>query len=318
MTNTNEGQEENQTEIQIQSDVVKIKKPRTAKQIEAFKRCAEKRKQNLMNKNVMPKQVSLKEKEKEKENENASERNEIRAMINELNQLKNQLQAQTQPQPQPQQQPVQTITVKDQSQSQNKVNQKPTVSFKQPERDMQNDMDVEDEPMTMPTSIEHGPMQITNDHYSFGFDDENETINNSNVSRTRKRNVHQMNPYEDDRRSMVEKIYMRNQNSERQARMDEMRNRMQVDNRTNENSIQIIQPRNMQDRSQNQNQQQHQTHSNSNMNTNMNRDRDGRGEIMTQAQVMASMIKTGSNTISARKSSAMAVNGLRVATGRRF
>lgn len=274
---------------------IKEKKPRTEKQIEAFKRCAEKRKLKLVEKENL---VETEKKEKE------TQQQLIQSMMDQINQLKNQVQVQvqtsnqvetqvqTQVQPQVQpQQPVQVKQVQQVQQFQQVQQVKPAVQQYQHQQ--------------------HKQHQHQSNHMDIGMGLGYNVVDNVNVNAARsnnKRDIRGMDPYADERQGMMEKVYARNVNMERQREMDRVQQRTRF---ADENSIQLLHPQ-----PHPQYDQMEVDYNNYNYNNNINNNNDRRGYIESQSQNMSSMIRTGVLTNQFRKAGAIAVNGLRVASRR--
>lgn len=269
----------------------KEKKPRSEKQLEAFKRCAEKRRIKLLEKE----QGILSEK-KEKENQT----NLIKSMMEQINQLKNQVQVQVQtqnqtqvqPQVQPQVQNQSQVQVESQVESQVQVQVKPQVK---PHFQIQSHQ-YQHQHQHQPTHMDLG--------MGLGYS----VSANSNLARNNnnKRDIRGMDPFADERQGMMERVYTRNVNLERQKEMDRVRQTRFAD----ENSIQLLQPQPQYD------QDNRMEIEDMNMTMNNRYNNDPRGRIESQAQNMSSVIRTGSLTNQARRAGAIAVNGLRVASRR--
>lgn len=321
----NQGNKETQSENEKVKS--KVKRARTEKQIEAFKRCAEKRKQNLQLKAQVQPQAnvntnSTKSTSAETGNVNSNSisnpisNEDVRNMLSVFSMFKTHLEnikVQSKEKDKDKTQGIMTgadLT----DQNRNKM-----VSFnnsdgdgddvgQQKQKQMNVGMNSMDTTMmdvdlnldADVTQSERIPVsrQPVSREYGYGYP--NQQHNNP-----RKRDIYSVNPYEDERRSMIEKIYARNMNLERQSRMDiEDRERQNIAS-MNDNSIQIIPPRNL-----------NSNPNGTNTNTSSYTNGDERGRIVSHAEAVASMIKTGSMTPSARRNATVAVNGLRVASRR--
>lgn len=272
----------------MSKDIMKSKKPRTEKQMEAFKRCVEKRKQKFL----------------ERKSQSITEPVPV-------------YQPQHQPQPQPQPQHQVQVQMTDRNEIKSLAEQitllkNQLVDMKQ-EKDREKVMKSKIVPMS---SIDEEPMDV----------DDNYNVTGPNISNyveqqrsrplvqqvrfepkrgmdfgyvangpvpNRKRDIRGMDPYVDEKRGMMEKIYTRNVNVMRQQQMDALNsNRM-----SDENSVQLLSSNsaypNMDE-----------------YNERVNNDR--------QAPVdkMVDMIRSSSFTSNARKQSALAFNGVRVASRR--
>ena len=282
-TISNEAKPQNQNQVQVKVQGPREKKPRTQKQIEAFKRCAEKRKQNLLNLNAA-KQHQENNSVNNSVNSDVEEyKSQVKEMLSELSLLRKHFDERAKVKPEKEKMHVQFAD---------------DVGM-----DMDVDMNTEVETQSQsrpPVRMQvKTPQSLNQRQFEYGYHDHHEQFNSNG-----KRSINQMNPYDDERRGLIEKIYARNVNAERQARMDALRNT----NRLNDNSIQILQPQ----------LQPNETGIGMDMEgISVGTREDPRSRIVTQAQVVANMIKSGSNTQMARKAGAIAVNGLRVASGRR-
>lgn len=280
------------TQIQKNDEInkkIKEKKPRTEKQIEAFKRCAEKRRLKLVEKENL---VETEKKEKE------SQQQLIQNMMDQINQLKNQVQVQHQ------QQPIQV-----QTQVQTQVQPQVQPQLPQP-------VQVQQVQQVKPAvqqyqHQQHKQHQHQSNHMDIGMGLGYNVVDNVNVNATRsnnKRDIRGMDPYADERQGMMEKVYARNVNMERQREMDRVQQRTRF---ADENSIQLLHPQPQPHPQYDQMEVDYNSHNNNN---NINNDR--RGYIEAQSQNMSSMIRTGVLTNQFRKAGAIAVNGLRVASRR--
>lgn len=261
----------------------KEKKPRTEKQLEAFKRCAEKRKQKLLDK-----QNSIQVDKKEKE----VNQQLLLSLMDQINQLKNEHSRVLQqsnavvesiPTPAPAAVPLHTPINNDRDMHHHHHNHQTNTN----------------EPVYRPYHPPNPSHQPTMMELGCGM--------GYNVSGGRKRDVRGMDPYADERQGMMEKVYARNVNIEKQREME----RMQRFRFADENSIQLLSNK------QNQSTQDYTYPDSMEIDNNQNHDvHDARGRIEMQAQNMSTMIRTGGLTNQARKAGAIAFNGLRVASRR--
>lgn len=294
--------ETNEAVTQSESTLSKLKekKPRSEKQMEAFKRCAEKRKQKLIERNIIKQQT------KSSPNADVIESNALKVIMEQINELKNQVkisnqkdiqqqQPQQQPQPQPQIHPQLQLQTMHQDLMEEEIDQK----INQPLRIST--------ASTIPTQQHHHQQQHQRNQHQHYFQSNNDVLglgvgSGYDVTGRQKRDIRGMDPYADERQSMIEKVYARNVNIERQRELEKYNQKRF----SHENSIQLLNPQynqfngNGEDRMQVENYDYN----------------DSRGKIVDQAQNMSNMIRTGSNTTQSRKLGAIAVNGLRVASRR--
>lgn len=302
--------ETNEAVTQSESTLSKLKekKPRSEKQMEAFKRCAEKRKQKLLERNIIKQQT------KSSPNADVIESNALKVIMEQINELKNQVKISNQKdiqqqQPQPQPHPQLQLQTMHQDLMEDEIDQK----INQPLRIST--------ASTIPTQHQnqhqnqyqyqhqHQQHQQRNQHQHY-FQSNNDVLglgvgSGYDVTGRQKRDIRGMDPYADERQSMIEKVYTRNVNIERQRELEKYNQKRFSD----ENSIQLLNPQYNQYNQYNGNGEDRMQVENYDYN-------DSRGKIVDQAQNMSNMIRTGSNTTQSRKLGAIAVNGLRVASRR--
>jgi hypothetical protein len=257
----------------------KVKKPRTEKQIEAFKRCAEKRKQKFLERK-QTQTTAAKDQDQHQDQyqdqkpassikvEDAHQNDHYKNLAEQIELLKNQVSSMKQ------------------------EKEKRQATFLPPI--MEEAMEI-DEPIPIPVpqhQYQHqhqqrtaaqrsSPVQIPQrKSVQFGQGMAyNVYDGSSNYERNRKRDVRGMDPYIDEKQGMMEKIYSRNVNQMKQQQMDALNaNRM-----SDENSVQLLP-------------------------SSVNVDRHA------PVENMSNMIRSSSFTNSARKQNAIAFNGYRVAT----
>lgn len=311
--------ETNEAVTQSESTLPKLKekKPRSEKQMEAFKRCAEKRKQKLIERNIIKQQT------KSSPNADVIESNALKVIMEQINELKNQVKIsnqkdiQQQPQPQPQIHPQLQLQTMHQDLMEEEIDQKinqplristaSTIPTQQHhhQRQHQNQYQYQYQHQHQ-NQHQHQHQHQRNQHQHY-FQSNNDVLglgvgSGYDVTGRQKRDIRGMDPYADERQSMIEKVYTRNVNIERQRELEKYNQKRFSD----ENSIQLLNPQynqyngNGEDRMQVENYDYN----------------DSRGKIVDQAQNMSNMIRTGSNTTQSRKLGAIAVNGLRVASRR--
>ncbi len=254
----------------------KVKKPRTEKQIEAFKRCAEKRKQKFLERK-QTQTTAAKDQDQYQDQKPASsikvedthQNDHYKNLAEQIELLKNQVSSMKQ------------------------EKEKRQVTFLPPI--MEEAMEI-DEPIPIPVpqhqyqqhqhqqrtaAQRSSPVQIPQrKSVQFGQGMAyNVYDGSSDYERNRKRDVRGMDPYIDEKQGMMEKIYSRNVNQMKQQQMDALNaNRM-----SDENSVQLL-------------------------SSSVNVDRHA------PVENMSNMIRSSSFTNSARKQNAIAFNGYRVAT----
>lgn len=268
------------TSTSTSTSSVKIKKPRSEKQIEAFKKCAERRKQKLLEKNN---NVSI------KENAPATSfvNNDIlKGLYDQIAELKNQV----------------TVVNK----RSNRIEEPDNMETERIQTEQVPQQQRQHQLQQQPTFV--GNLQSQNHTATpigvgLGLGLGIGMGNGYNVSGRNKRDIRGMDPYADERQGMIEKVYARNVNYEKQRELDRMNHRRYAD----ENSIQLL----------NHHRDENEMEVDSRYTNRPNiQDNDRRGSITSNAENMSSMIRTGSNTTQARRISAIAVNGLRVASRR--
>lgn len=267
----------------MSKDIMKSKKPRTEKQMEAFKRCVEKRKQKFLERKSqsIPEPVPVYQPQPQPQHQvqfQVADHNEIKSLAEQIALLKNQL-----------------VDMKNEKDREKVMRTKmvPMSSIDEEPMDVDDNYNitgpnisnyVEQQPRSRPLvqQVRFEPKR----GMDFGY------VANGPVP-NRKRDVRGMDPYVDEKRGMMEKIYTRNVNVMRQQQMDALNsNRM-----SDENSVQLLSSNsaypNMDEYSER-----------------VNNDR--------QAPVdkMVDMIRSSSFTSNARKQSALAFNGVRVASRR--
>ena len=306
--------ETNEAIAQSESTLSKLKekKPRSEKQMEAFKRCAEKRKQKLLERNIIKQQT------KSSPNADVIESNALKVIMEQINELKNQVkisnqkdiqQQQPQPQPQTHSHPQLQMMHQDlmEEEIDHKINQPLRISTAstiptQHHHQHQNQYQYQHQ-------HQHQHQHQRNQHQHY-FQSNNDVLglgvgNGYDVTGRQKRDIRGMDPYADERQSMIEKVYTRNVNIERQRELEKYNQKRFSD----ENSIQLLNPQYNQ-------YNQYNGNGEDRMQVEKYDYNDSRGKIVDQAQNMSNMIRTGSNTTQSRKSGAIAVNGLRVASRR--
>lgn len=306
--------ETNEAVTQSESTLSKLKekKPRSEKQMEAFKRCAEKRKQRLLERNIIKQQT------KSSPNADVIESNALKVIMEQINELKNQVkisnqkdiqQQQPQPQPQTHSHPQLQMMHQDlmEEEIDHKINQPLRISTAstiptQHHHQHQNQYQYQHQ-------HQHQHQHQRNQHHHY-FQSNNDVLglgvgNGYDVTGRQKRDIRGMDPYADERQSMIEKVYTRNVNIERQRELEKYNQKRFSD----ENSIQLLNPQYNQ-------YNQYNGNGEDRMQVEKYDYNDSRGKIVDQAQNMSNMIRTGSNTTQSRKLGAIAVNGLRVASRR--
>lgn len=295
--------------VNAESKNVKQKKPRTEKQMEAFRKCAEKRKQKLLDK------------------KNTIATIPVDNIISASTSAESSLPIQTKPallqqddryerllaQMEMLQNHISGVNKKLESTSLVSVNNISTpplannISNNVMDTDM---MDDDDDDVN------------THSHSNFSFSapktiptqTQTQTFRNANINRpvlgqglgynitsqiqnaaSRKRDVRGMDPYADEKQGMMEKIYARQTNQYKQQIMEQERRKMLAD----ENSIQILNG-----------ESQMQIDSPSSIANTYHRNTDRFAPV----EQMSTMIKSASNTIQARRNNAVAFNGLRMAS----
>ncbi len=255
----------------------KVKKPRTEKQIEAFKRCAEKRKQKFLERKQI--QTTAAKDQDQDQYQDQKPASSIKVEDTHQNDHYKNLAEQIE-------------LLKNQVSSMKQEKEKRQMTFLPPI--MEEAMEI-DEPMPIPVpqhQYQHqhqqrtaaqrsSPVQIPQrKSVQFGQGMAyNVYDGSSDYERNRKRDVRGMDPYIDEKQGMMEKIYSRNVNQMKQQQMDALNaNRM-----SDENSVQLL-------------------------SSSVNVDRHA------PVENMSNMIRSSSFTNSARKQNAIAFNGYRVAT----
>ena len=282
----------------------KMKRPRTEKQMEAFKKCMEKRKQKLEErKNNTPPVQSQQQTHDHNLYIPVKDNVIYKNLIEQIETLKNQVGGIskhmettnvnniTNRDP-PKQQQQQQFHIHNKMDNLNNLNQS----------DKYNDFEMEIEP-PQPTAAMPLPMQAPMSHEYNNYNNFNYNVQSrqnmmrqnlgyninshvqQNSNQNRKRDIRGMDPYADEKQGMMEKIYTRSTNQYKQQQLELQRQNAMSD----ENSIQIL----------------NQAHQNRNENFT---DRSAPVENMTN------MIRSTSITPQARRQSAIAFNGLRVAS----
>ena len=259
----------------------KVKKPRTEKQIEAFKRCAEKRKQKFLERK-QTQTIAAKDQDQYQYQdqkpassikvEDTHQNDHYKNLAEQIELLKNQVSSMKQ------------------------EKEKRQVTFLPPI--MEEAMEI-DEPIPIPIPIPVPQHQYQHQHQQRTAAQRSSPVQipqrksvqfgqgmaynvydgSSDYERNRKRDVRGMDPYIDEKQGMMEKIYSRNVNKMKQQQMDALNaNRM-----SDENSVQLL-------------------------SSSVNVDRHA------PVENMSNMIRSSSFTNSARKQNAIAFNGYRVAT----
>jgi hypothetical protein len=257
----------------ISKPMAKEKKPRSQKQMDAFRLCAERRKQKLLEKkqNVMP-QLHPAQKEREQNMSDQVYKN----LAEQLEMLKNQV--------------VDLKQEKEKAKACIRMNTNAPVHLPMIEEEP---MDIEpQQPQHQP---QHQPQYRKPQQNQFQFQKREDmfgqgigyAVNNSQYQiESRKRDVRGMDPYIDEKQGMMERIYTRSVNNDRQRQMEESQRYSKVDG----DSIQLLPA----------------TNGNS-----MNRvDVDRYAPI----ENMKTMIRSTQYTSNSRKQNAVAFNGYRVAS----
>jgi hypothetical protein len=276
----------------MSKDILKSKKPRTEKQMEAFKRCVEKRKQKFLDRKSqsVPKPIpeyqhqpphqpqSLPQSQPQHQVEaQVTDRNEIKSLAEQIALLKNQL-----------------VDMKQEKDREKVMKSKivPMSSIDEEAMDVDDNYNVTGPNISSYVDQQRSRPLVQQVRFEpkrgmdFGY------VANGPVP-SRKRDIRGMDPYVDEKRGMMEKIYARNVNVMRQQQMDALNsNRM-----SDENSVQLL--------------------SSNSAYPNM----DEYGERVNndrQAPVdkMVDMIRSSSFTSNARKQTALAFNGVRMASRR--
>lgn len=259
------------------SKPTKEKKARSQKQIEAFKLCAERRKQKLLEKKQNPTSTVVSPVINTQTSLMSSSEHEYKKLAEQIEMLKNQ--------------------VVDMKQSKQRI-MLPVIN----EESMDVDVD-ESTPYVAPQRVqfrqqepqEQQERQQQQQQFQFqrrqdmigkglGYSIHNQYQNSNN----RKRDVRGMDPYIDEKQGMMEKIYSRNVNQMKQKQIDVMDRRRMMD----DNSIQLLAPQESQ------------------AGVGVDVDRNAPVENMT------TMIRSSAFTNAARKQSAVSFNGYRVASRR--
>ena len=239
--------ETNEAIAQSESTLSKLKekKPRSEKQMEAFKRCAEKRKQKLLERNIIKQQT------KSSPNADVIESNALKVIMEQINELKNQVkisnqkdiqQQQPQPQPQTHSHPQLQMMHQDlmEEEIDHKINQPLRISTAstiptQHHHQHQNQYQYQHQ-------HQHQHQHQRNQHQHY-FQSNNDVLglgvgSGYDVTGRQKRDIRGMDPYADERQSMIEKVYTRNVNIERQRELEKYNQKRFSD----ENSIQLLNP----------------------------------------------------------------------------
>lgn len=203
------------------SKPTKEKKARSQKQIEAFKLCAERRKQKLLEKKQNPTSTVVSH---PVINQTTSSEHEYKKLAEQIEMLKNQ--------------------VVDMKQSKQRI-MMPVIN----EESMDVDVD-ESTPYVAPQRVQfrqQEPQEQQERQQQFQFQRRQDMIgkglgysvhNQYQNSNNRKRDVRGMDPYIDEKQGMMEKIYSRNVNQMKQKQIDVMDRRRMMD----DNSIQLLAP----------------------------------------------------------------------------
>lgn len=294
-------------EINTENKNAKPKKPRTEKQMEAFRKCAEKRKQKLLDrKNIIASAPTDNTKFVSTSIETSlpiqtkpallQQDDRYERLLAQMEMLQNHITGVNKRLESPALGSVNNI------QTPPSVNNTSNIVM---DADMMDDEDVNtyshsnfsfSAPNIIPTPTSTPTFKNTNINrpllgQGLGYNITSQIQNTA----SRKRDVRGMDPYADEKQGMMEKIYARQTNQYKQQMMEQERRKIMAD----ENSIQIL----------NGDSQMQIDSSSSNANTyHRNTDR------FAPVEQMSTMIKSASNTIQARRNNAVAFNGLRMAS----